>query len=81
MDMHTDAWRDQNNLSTCCIFVPSVSHTKEEGRDDGQSAEMLRWLMTYWQECRLISEEYFPPVFSVIDHYNNSIVLLLQLVQ
>lgn len=65
----------------------SHSEEAEEDIDDDLSVEFLKQLMTSWQECHLISEEYFPnklAVFSMIDHYYDNIMsyyhnLLLQL--
>lgn len=71
----------------CAKYYMSHSEEAEEDIDDDLSVEFLKQLMTSWQECHLISEEYFPnklAVFSMIDHYYDNIMsyyhnLLLQL--
>lgn len=56
-----NGWHGQNNLNASSIFTINGSHSEkdEAEEDDEPSAEILKQLMTSWQEYRSISVEYF----------------------
>lgn len=73
-----DFWHTQNQTAGS-IFAPSMSHSEEEekGGDDGMSEEILKQLVTSWQQYSSICEEYFLDkitLLSMIDCYNTIIV-------
>lgn len=74
--MSVDAWYKQNNKGDGSIFTPNMSLSVKEEQQGGDEplTEILKWLITLWQECCSISKEYFPNKIaglSVIDHYND----------